>query len=77
MKLSEKMTAKAGRIRGHYLGTTHASELLLEYASEVAQLEARLASARAIMEKFVHKVDTGRARSKETYAEMKQWMEDE
>ena len=77
MKLSEKMTAKAGRIRGHYLGTTHASELLLEYAPEVAQQEARLASARAIMEKFVNKVDTGRARSKETYAEMKQWMEDE
>jgi len=39
--------------------------------------EARLASARAIMQRFVDKVDTGRARSTETYAEMKQWMEDE
>ena len=39
MKLSEKMTAKAGRIRGHYLGTTRSSELLLEYAPEVAKLE--------------------------------------
>ena len=39
--------------------------------------ENRLASARAIMQRFVDKVDTGRARSKETYGEMKQWMEDE
>jgi len=37
----------------------------------------KLASARSIMEKFVDKVDTGRARSKETYAEMKEWMDDE
>ena len=40
-------------------------------------LTARLASARAIMQKFVDKVDRGMARSIETYAEMKQWMEDE
>ena len=48
--------------------------------------EIRLASARAIMQKFVDKVDRGMARSAdgwivrcdtETYAEMKQWMEDE
>jgi len=31
--------------------------------------------ARAIMEKFVNKVDTGRARSTETYAEMKEWLD--
>ena len=46
----------------------------------------KLASARAIMQKFVDKVDRGMARSAdgwivrcdtETYAEMKQWMEDE
>ena len=37
----------------------------------------KLASARAIMQKFVDKVDRGMARSIETYAEMKQWMEDE
>ena len=37
---------------------------------------ARLASARAIMQKFVDKVDRGMARSTETYAEMKQWMEE-
>jgi len=43
---------------------------------EVAKLEAREASARAIMEKIVNKVDTGRARSTETYAEMKAWMEE-
>ena len=43
----------------------------------VSRIEARLASARAIMQRFVDKVDSGRARSTETYAEMKQWMEDE
>ena len=37
----------------------------------------QLASARAIMQKFVDKVDRGMARSIETCAEMKQWMEDE
>ena len=36
----------------------------------------QLASARAIMQKFVDKVDRGMARSTETYAEMKQWMEE-
>ena len=40
-------------------------------------LKAEITSARAIMQKFVDKVDSGRARSTETYAEMKQWMEDE
>ena len=48
----------------------------LEFPSP-AHLEARLASARAIMQKFVDKVDRGMARSIETYAEMKQWMEEE
>ena len=32
--------------------------------------------ARAIMEKFIFKVDEGLARSKETYAEMKAWLEE-
>ena len=44
---------------------------------EMVVLEKKNASARAIMQKFVDKVDSGRARSTETYAEMKQWMEDE
>ena len=30
--------------------------------------------ARDIMQKFITKVETGRARSKETYAEMTSWM---
>ncbi len=38
--------------------------------------EKRLASARAIMEKFVGKVDSGTARNKETYREMKAWLEE-
>jgi hypothetical protein len=40
----------------------------------VASLKAENEAARAIMEKFVNKVETGRARSKETYAEMKEWL---
>ena len=36
----------------------------------------KLASARAIMQKFVSKVDTGTARSTETYREMKAWLEE-
>jgi len=45
--------------------------------SDLKYLVDRLASARAIMQKFVDKVDRGMAKSIETYAEMKQWMEDE
>lgn len=49
-----------------------------EYGAEVLyNARMRLVSAQKIMEKFVNKVDTGRARSKETYAEMKEWLEDE
>ena len=48
--------------------------LLFNIADDI---ELSLASARAIMQKFVDKVDRGMARSIETYAEMKQWMEDE
>ena len=44
---------------------------------DVCDLENKVTSARAIMQKFVDKVDSGLARSTETYAEMKQWMEDE
>ena len=39
--------------------------------------EIRLASARAIMQKFVDKVERGMAKSIETYTEMKEWMEEE
>ena len=51
----------------------------ISYAAErgFQKLEARLASARAIMQKFVDKVDRGEARSTVTYTEMKQWMEEE
>ena len=44
--------------------------------TKLRQLKASLDSARAIMQKFVDKVDSGRARSKETYAEMKEWLDD-
>ena len=49
---------------------------LLDVTPVIVQLEAREASARAIMEKFIFKVDSGMARSKETYAEMKEWLDD-
>ena len=53
------------------------ADLVFLYVDYAEMLEdTRLASARAIMEKFVNKVDTGRARSKETYAEMKAWLEE-
>ena len=35
-----------------------------------------IASARAIMQRFVDKVDSGLARSKETYGEMKEWLDE-
>ena len=49
----------------------------VEYLGRAQKAESENASARAIMQKFVDKVDRGMARSIETYAEMKQWMEDE
>ena len=38
------------------------------------EVQADLASAHSIMKKFVNKVDTGMARSTETYREMKEWL---
>ncbi len=43
----------------------------------IKEIQRKLASARAIMEKFVNKVDTGRARSTETYKEMTEWLKEE
>ncbi len=53
------------------------NEIVPEEIAEgyIAYLEAREISSRAIMEKFVGKVDTGMARSKETYREMKEWLD--
>ena len=48
-----------------------------ELIAQAPAMYDQLASARAIMQKFVDKVDRGMARSIETYAEMKQWMEEE
>ena len=39
-------------------------------------LKVANASARAIMQKFVDKVDSGLARSTETYGEMKEWLDE-
>ena len=48
-----------------------------ELIAKAPTMYDQLASARAIMQKFVDKVERGMAKSIETYAEMKQWMEDE
>ena len=53
------------------------AEANAELIAKAPAMYDQLASARAIMQKFVDKVDRGMARSIETYAEMKQWMEDE
>ena len=52
------------------------SEEMHTLVDSYAQLTDRETKARAIMQKFVDKVDSGRARSTETYAEMKEWLDD-
>ena len=47
------------------------------YMRPATEIEKENASARAIMQKFVDKVDRGVFKTRVTYAEMKQWMEDE
>lgn len=67
----------------HHL-TLRGLEEFESYLEHFTKLETREASARAIMQKFVGKVDTGiargtetyRTRSKETYREMKAWLEE-
>ena len=75
MKLSERI--RNIEINGKESAPSIVQAERSEISDEVALLEASLASASAIMQKFVDKVDRGMARSIETYAEMKQWMEDE
>ena len=70
MKLSERMVKAIMR------GTAEDYMDVGEWTGEVAKLEASLASARAIMLKFVGKVDRGMAKSVETYAEMTEWLEE-
>ena len=53
-----------------------ASHLTESTACLIAEATNQLASASAIMQKFVDKVDRGMARSTETYAEMKEWLDD-
>ena len=57
--------------------THEEGEANAELIAQAPAMYDQLASARAIMQKFVDKVDRGMARSIETYAEMKQWMEEE
>ena len=43
---------------------------------DIHRADDRLASARVIMERYIFKVDGGMARSTETYAEMKEWLDE-
>ena len=51
-------------------------KLIYDLCDRVDRLGDKNKAARAIMQKFVDKVDSGRARSTETYAEMKEWLDD-
>ena len=56
-------------------------EMEMDAGSSIAMImlrkrTERIYSARVLMEKFIFKVDSGQARSKETYAEMKAWLGD-
>ena len=59
--------------KGTYTFTTKGYNNIV---TEAKQLEKKIKAARAIMQRFVDKVDSGRARSTETYAEMKEWLDD-
>ena len=59
----------------HWVNNFAVALVIRELKSQLDQLETRESTARAIMEKFIFKVDEGLARSKETYAEMKAWLD--
>ena len=67
MELSDEQLVELERIRGWAC----CMEPERRFTAEIKN-----ASARAIMQKFVHKVNTGMARSTETYREMKEWLDD-
>ena len=50
--------------------------IALNDSFKIYRLEKANASARAIMQRFVDKVDSGLARSTETYGEMKEWLDE-
>ena len=54
----------------------HMAVILDANNKAIEAYRARNEAARAIMQKFVDKVDSGLARSTETYAEMKEWLDD-
>ena len=67
--------------RDHRIVQLEAAESKAQYtadawADRAHKAEKATASARAIMRKFVDKVDRGMARSTETYAEMKEWLDE-
>ena len=69
MKLSERITLLEEKLAKQ-------QEVSLELAMAEASLVCKINKARAIMQRFVDKVDCGLARSTETYAEMKEWLDD-
>ena len=82
MKHSERISMRCPSCHGGFIFIGSGGYLTCSYvdcpepdvAKKVEQIEASLTSARAIMQKFVDKVDRG-VFNRVTYAEMKQWME--
>ena len=85
MKHTKGPWRRAFRSRGWFVHGNDGSLVASVFGNEIeanAELIAKapamydqLASAHAIMQKFVDKVDRGMARSTETYAEMKEWLD--
>ena len=78
----EKQTFECVSCATPYILTYHQSGIKIKHFAHISVVleetvqSRREASARAIMEKFVGKVDRGMAKSVETYAEMKEWLDD-
>ena len=82
--LADQLAAQCKDARGVGLDNLHRIRglrcpIVLDHTAIMlikAELENRESTARAIMEKFVFKVDEGLAYSKVTYAEMKEWLDE-
>ena len=71
----DRLVANTGGYQTNFEDHVTENEANAELIAKAPEMYDQLASARAIMQRFVDKVDSGLARSTETYREMKQWME--
>ena len=72
----DRIVANTGGHRSNVTDVDPENEANAVLIAKAPTMYDQLASARAIMQKFVDKVDRGLARSIETYAEMKEWLDD-